>query len=111
METKSEHGSIPKQHQLSEDTSSRKAEPVDVTHVEHMHEEEDGDFKWDYDVLTNLAALYLMFFACTWAQSVPASSIVFIIYEYPTDFSTITWVGAAPSLILCCVQIFLGELS
>lgn len=81
-------------------------------HIEDVVEVDDSTFRWNFDVCTNLLALYLIYFASTWALSVPSSSIAFIMYEFPTvPYTTTAWVAAAPSLCLCVVQIFLGDIS
>lgn len=86
---------------------------VDRSETPHdIQEDEDEDnFKWDFDVVTNLLALYMAYFSSTWAISVPSSSIAFIMYEFPSDHSTTAWIAASPSLCLCVISIFLGDLS
>ncbi|KAM0326369.1 hypothetical protein ACHAQA_006971 [Verticillium albo-atrum] len=80
---------------------------------QHLDDEESefAEFSWDSDVITNLIALYLIYFASTWAMAVPAASIAFIMYEFPSDQSTTAWIGAGPSLCLCVISIFIGDVS
>ncbi|RSL54650.1 hypothetical protein CEP53_007376 [Fusarium sp. AF-6] len=76
-----------------------------------LEEREEPDFKWNRDVFTNLFALYTMYFACTWAMSVPSSSIAFILAEYPTGQALAPWIAATTSLSVCVISVFTGDLS
>ena len=79
----------------------REAKAEEEHRVYYDAEAEDtDDFSWNYDVLTNLLVLYLTYFASTWAMSVLASSIAYIMYEFPSDHHTTAWIGAGPSLVL-----------
>jgi MFS family permease len=82
-----------------------------ILHSRDEDEQFEEDFHWNLDIITNLTALYLMYFAATWSLSIPASSIAFILRAYPASRTEITWVAAGPSLCLCVLQIFLGDLS
>ncbi|KFZ03435.1 hypothetical protein V502_10950 [Pseudogymnoascus sp. VKM F-4520 (FW-2644)] len=87
-----------------------------ATHVEtiddHSNDEDPTNFSWDYDVITNLSALYCCYFSSAWAMGVPSSSLAYIMMEYPTSgYTTTTWIAAAPSLVLCALSIFLGDMS
>ncbi|KAF4435005.1 hypothetical protein FALBO_17472, partial [Fusarium albosuccineum] len=41
------------------------------THIEDVADSPEDDWEWDLDVITNLVALYMIYFASTWAMSVP----------------------------------------
>ncbi|PMD36358.1 MFS general substrate transporter [Hyaloscypha variabilis F] len=86
---------------------------AESSHVEHIPGDKDDNapFVWNYDVVTNLLALYLTYFSSTWALTIPSTSIAFIMYEFPGDYSTVGWIAGVPGLILCVVQIFLGDVS
>lgn len=105
-----------------EPPSSEKGRRAEVEHgeepthgtaaSEHEPQDEDlEDFSWNYDVITNLLALYLIHFSSTWGMSIPSASIAFINYEFPSDTHSSAWIGAGPSLCLCVISIFAGDLS
>lgn len=97
--------------------TDEKVWPVDqAAHTEtidnYSNDEEPTNFSWDYDVITNLSALYSCYFASAWAMGVPSSSLAYIMMEYPMyGYTTTTWIAAAPSLVLCVLSIFLGDMS
>jgi MFS family permease len=94
------------------ETIMEKKGSLNASHVEDALEEEaEENFRWDLDVVTNLLALYSIYFASTWAMSVPSSSIAFIMYEFPSDHSTTSWIAGTPSLALAVISIFLGDIS
>lgn len=89
-----------------------KERSVSTSHVELPETlTEEESFKWNLDVVANISALYLIYFSSTWALSVPASSIAYIIYAYPSEYTKAAWISAVPSLCLCVLQVFLGDVS
>jgi hypothetical protein len=44
-------------------------------------------FQWDYDVITNIMALFTCFFASTWMLVVPSGTIGFISEAFPLEYS------------------------
>jgi MFS family permease len=82
------------------------AEPEDISNSLN-----DGDFEWSLDVWLNLAALYLIYFSCVWAQAVPGTSLGFIQKTFPLEAAISPWVAGVGSLCLCVVSSFIGELS
>ncbi|RSL42116.1 hypothetical protein CEP54_015596 [Fusarium duplospermum] len=52
-----------------------------------------------------------MYFACTWAMSVPSSNIALILAEYPTGQALAPWIAATTSLSVCVILVFIGDLS
>jgi MFS family permease len=94
-------------------TMEKRPQTIEQLHFEDVvRHDEDDDFAWSYDVITNLLALYLTYFASTWAMGVPGGSIAYIMAEYPTvSVTTTAWVATAPSVALCVISIFLGDVS
>lgn len=71
----------------------------------------DALFKWDYDVVTNLAAMYTCFFASTLALIAPTSALGFIEKAYPSEASIGIWIAASVTVCDCVLQAFIGDLS
>ncbi|KAL3470379.1 major facilitator superfamily domain-containing protein [Aspergillus californicus] len=70
-----------------------------------------GDFGWTVDVWLNLAALYLTYFSCVWAQGVPGNTLGFIMTAFPLETAPAPWIAGVGSLVLAVVSSFIGELS
>jgi MFS family permease len=71
----------------------------------------DAQFRWDFDVVTNLLALFTCFFASTWMLVTPSGSIGFISKAFPTESNKSIWIAAAVTIPNCVLQSFLGDLS
>jgi MFS family permease len=73
--------------------------------------QETDDIEWTFDIWLNLAALYLTYFSCVWAQSVPGTSLGFIQKAFPEESGIAPWIRGVGSLCLCVISSFVGELS
>ncbi|KAF2492735.1 MFS general substrate transporter [Lophium mytilinum] len=81
-------------------------------HVEHIPADvSDAEFKWDFDIIVNLAALYIVFFASTWMLIVPSSIIGFITEAFPTEADKSVWIATAITISNCVLSSFVGLLS
>jgi predicted MFS family arabinose efflux permease len=79
---------------------------------DHETEVESGEpFQWDYDVITNLMALFTCFFASTWMLVVPSGTIGFISEAFPLESSKSIWIAAAVTIPNCVLQSFIGDIS
>jgi hypothetical protein len=70
-----------------------------------------NDFKWDFDIIINLTALYVVFFASTWVLIVPSSIIGFITAAFPEDASKSVWIATSVTIANCVLSSFVGLLS
>jgi MFS family permease len=92
--------------------SDKQDRPVELETVRHPDPTEDNnDFEWTLDIWLNLTALYLTYFSCVWAQSVPGTSLGFIQKAFPEESGTAPWIPGVGSLCLCVISSFVGELS
>lgn len=93
-------------------SSLEKGLTTEQSHLEVVSHNDEDDFSWNYDVITNLLALYFTYFASTWALGVPGGSIPYIMAEFPTVPPAIaTWIATSPSVAVAVISIFLGDIS
>jgi MFS family permease len=112
--------SLPSKHtDISTDESAIKH--VDLVHLEDIkviddpetlvESDENEAFSWDRDVILNLVALNMVYFASSWGLVVPSSVIGFIARVFPSQTVDSPWIAAAVSIPNCVLQAFLGDLS
>ncbi|KAI9828522.1 MAG: hypothetical protein M1819_006578 [Sarea resinae] len=70
-----------------------------------------ADFEYNFDVITNLIALFWTFFASTWTISFPNAETTYITEAFPTESNLATWITASHTISLCVVSAFIGHLS
>jgi hypothetical protein len=58
----------------------------------------DAQFRWDFDIVTNLLALFTCFFASTWMLVTPSGSTGFITQAFPTESDKSIWIAAAVTI-------------
>ncbi|CZR69531.1 uncharacterized protein PAC_19431 [Phialocephala subalpina] len=93
------------------DDLSPPGEKSAVSAAKFQSEPDDEDFDWDFAVVTNLAALLTTTFTAVWIQFLIPSSLSFIDKSFPAETDITTWIAAVPSLALCILSLFVGELS
>ena len=103
---------------LSSAASGRPEERPDQPIIHHTGlgaladiETEDVDFRWNYKVCSNLAALYIMWMAAAYGSTTASSSLAYISRRFPADSDQIGWVSTGHFVVATVVLVPLGELS
>lgn len=96
----------------TEDRGLEKPEVTEeIEHVPNVDTYDEDDFPWSATVCINLAALYMTYFSCVWAQISSASALAFIMKAFPAGAASAAWIVGVMSLFICVVSIFIGDLS
>lgn len=77
--------------------------PADIDYSE--------DFKWDFEIIANLAACVFTYFSAILSTIIPASGIGFVIHSFPAEASDGIWIIAAFTVSSTVIQSFDGALS
>lgn len=97
-----------------EDSATSRKEDVGPASLHHDHTAEvvvEEDFDWNYDVWTNLIAVYMTYFSSIWSMSIAPSELAFINEAFPNDTSLTPWIAVTPNVVNCVVFLFIGEVS
>jgi len=93
------------QHEMIEDVAFKS------DHLDDALASDGTDFKWDFQVLTNLIALFFTFFASTFMLVVPSSAIGFIEEAFPSQAGIGIWIASSSIVMNCVLNAFIGKVS
>ncbi len=84
-----------------------------VEHSEAANSDQPAEtpFKWTFNVMANLGALYMIIFTNSWAQGVPASAIPFVAARFPSEAALASWIATSSTVTAAVTVAVVGHMS
>ena len=96
---------------MSDDLLEKSASAVEHSEAANSDQPAEKPFKWTFNVMANLGALYMIIFTTSWAQGVPASAIAFIAARFPDEAGLASWTATSSSVTAAVTVAVVGHMS
>lgn len=96
---------------MSDDLLEKSASAAEHREVADSDQPAEEPFKWTFNIVANLGALYMCIFITSWAQGVPATAIPFIAARFPGEAGLASWIATSSSVTAAVTVAVVGHMS
>lgn len=96
---------------MADDLLEKSGSAVEHSEATDSEQPAEKPFKWTFDIIANLGALYMIIFSTSWAQGVPASAIAFIAARFPEQAGLASWIATSSSVTAAVTVAVVGHMS